>query len=150
MRINVRARLVTGVAIDRYSFSHSSIAMGRTSRRVIRPAVTSTRTSEYNHCNGYHITGCVHRDGVGPNQICTLYGANPGQSDVSGHAYLDVGYQLNTADIWRRNFLVLLGFFFLFQLTQVLLVEFYPVSTWLKEAETLDLRCCRSTSAGLA
>ena len=67
-------------------------------------------------------------DGVGPNQICTLYGANPGQSDVSGHAYLDVGYQLNTADIWRRNFLVLLGFFFLFQLTQVLLVEFYPVS----------------------
>ena len=84
------------------------------------------------------ITSRPYSDGVGPNQICTLYGANPGQSDVSGHAYLDVGYQLNTADIWRRNFLVLLGFFFLFQLTQVLLVEFYPVSTWRNEAWTLS------------
>ncbi|KAH9929730.1 ABC-transporter [Fomitopsis serialis] len=36
-----------------------------------------------------------------PNQICTLYGSTPGESVVSGHSYVD--------------------------LTQVLLVEFYPV-----------------------
>ncbi|EED77030.1 predicted protein, partial [Postia placenta Mad-698-R] len=65
-------------------------------------------------------------DGVGPNQICTLYGASAGQNSVAGRAYIDSGYGIDTDDLWRRNFLVLLGFFFLFQLTQVLLVEYYP------------------------
>ncbi|THG96948.1 hypothetical protein EW026_g4983 [Hermanssonia centrifuga] len=65
-------------------------------------------------------------DGLGPNQICTLFGSTPGDTDVSGHSYISAGYGLNTSDIWRRNFLVLVGFFFLFQLTQVLLIEFYP------------------------
>ncbi|KAH9837328.1 ABC-2 type transporter-domain-containing protein [Rhodofomes roseus] len=84
-------------------------------------------------CDGSYITPRnppginKYPDGVGPNQICTLYGSNPGESVVSGASYLDDGYMLNTADLWRRNFLVLVGFFLLFQLTQVLLVEFYPV-----------------------
>lgn len=30
------------------------------------------------------------------------------------------------SDLWRRNFLVLLGFAILFQLTQVFLIEFFP------------------------
>ena len=63
---------------------------------------------------------------VGPNQICTLYGAVPGQQTVRGRDYVDIGYGLNVSDLWRRNFLVLLGFVFLFQLTQVLLMEFFP------------------------
>ncbi|KAF7795147.1 hypothetical protein EIP86_006295 [Pleurotus ostreatoroseus] len=64
--------------------------------------------------------------GLGPNQICTLFGSTPGDSDVSGGAYLSVGYGIDIADQWRRNFLVLVGFFLLFQITQVLLIEFYP------------------------
>lgn len=41
---------------------------------------------------------------------------------------MSTGFDLNVSDIWRRDFLVLLGFFLLFQITQVLLIEFYPVS----------------------
>lgn len=63
---------------------------------------------------------------VGPNQICTLYGAIPGQATVRGSNYVDVGYGLNVSDLWRRNFIVLVGFCLLFQLTQVLLMEFFP------------------------
>ncbi|KAI0673639.1 ABC-2 type transporter-domain-containing protein [Trametes maxima] len=65
-------------------------------------------------------------DGLGPNQVCTLFGATPGQDIVSGRNYVDLGYGLKVSDLWRRNFLVLLGFFFLFQLTQVLLIEYFP------------------------
>ncbi|OSD06180.1 hypothetical protein PYCCODRAFT_1384259 [Trametes coccinea BRFM310] len=65
-------------------------------------------------------------DGLGPNQVCTLFGSMPGQDIVSGRNYINVGFGLNVSDLWRRNFLVLLGFFFLFQLTQVLLVEYFP------------------------
>jgi ATP-binding cassette, subfamily G (WHITE), member 2, SNQ2 len=35
---------------------------------------------------------------------------------------------MNVSDIWRRNFLVLVGFVILFQVTQVLALEFFPVS----------------------
>lgn len=34
---------------------------------------------------------------------------------------------MNVSDLWRRNLLVLIGFFLVFQLTQVLLIEYYPV-----------------------
>ena len=40
---------------------------------------------------------------------------------------MNIGYGLNVSDLWRRNFLVLVGFFLLFQLTQVLLIEYFPV-----------------------
>ncbi|KAI0830812.1 ABC-2 type transporter-domain-containing protein [Trametes gibbosa] len=65
-------------------------------------------------------------DGLGPNQVCTLFGAIPGENIVSGRNYVNFGYGLNVSDLWRRNFLVLLGFFFLFQLTQVFLIEYFP------------------------
>ncbi|KAI0660568.1 ABC-2 type transporter-domain-containing protein [Cubamyces menziesii] len=65
-------------------------------------------------------------NGLGPNQICTLFGAIPGQDIVSGRNYVNIGYGLNVSDLWRRNFLVLAGFFLLFQLTQVLLIEYFP------------------------
>ncbi|PCH34093.1 hypothetical protein WOLCODRAFT_87269 [Wolfiporia cocos MD-104 SS10] len=68
----------------------------------------------------------IYPDSLGPNQACTLYGATSGQSIIPGRTYIDVGYDLNIKDLWRRNFLVLLGFFFLFQLTQVLLAEYFP------------------------
>ncbi|CCM03667.1 uncharacterized protein FIBRA_05811 [Fibroporia radiculosa] len=63
---------------------------------------------------------------LGPNQACTLYGASSGQSEIPGRTYVDIGYGIMVTDLWRRNFLVLLGFFFLFQITQVLLLEYYP------------------------
>lgn len=68
------------------------------------------------------------RDTVGPNQVCTLFGSTSGDTHVTGSAYLSAGYALNVSDLWKRNFLVLVGFFLLFQITQVLLIEYYPVS----------------------
>lgn len=45
---------------------------------------------------------------------------------MRGNSYVGVGYGLNVSDLWRRNFIVLFGFCLLFQLTQVLLMEYYP------------------------
>ena len=65
---------------------------------------------------------------VGPNQACTLYGATPGQDTVDGAAYVAAGYSLNVHDLWRRNFIVLVGWFLFYQLAQVLLIEYLNVS----------------------
>ncbi|KIM88774.1 hypothetical protein PILCRDRAFT_813749 [Piloderma croceum F 1598] len=62
---------------------------------------------------------------LGPNQACTLFGSSIGQIDISGKSYIAAGYDLQTADLWRRNLLVLIGFFWLFQLTQALAIEFF-------------------------
>ena len=68
------------------------------------------------------------RTGLGLNQACTLFGGSSGSSVIRGSSYVDVGYGIKTADIWRRNFLVLLGFLLFFQLTQFIAIEFFPVS----------------------
>jgi CDR ABC transporter len=72
-----------------------------------------------------HITCSVD---LGPNQICTLFGARPGTSVVSGKDYIKAGYDLNTDDLWRRNVLVLLVFLLFFWFTQTVVIEVYPVS----------------------
>jgi ATP-binding cassette, subfamily G (WHITE), member 2, SNQ2 len=69
-----------------------------------------------------------NRDGLGPNQICTVFGSTPGDTLVNGRAYINATYDLNASDLWRRNFIVLVVFFFFFQLTQMIVVEFFPVS----------------------
>ncbi len=66
--------------------------------------------------------------GFGPNQASTLVGSEPGSDRISGSQYSSIGYGLNAADIWRRNFLVLLGFFLVFMLSQIVVIEFFPVS----------------------
>jgi len=80
--------------------------------------------SEYSHSLIWFI-----RPGLGPNQACTLFGAQRGSNVISGSAYISAGFALDTGDLWRRNFPVLIGFFILFQVTQILALEFYPVST---------------------
>ena len=103
----------------------SSLATVTRSFLGILQASTSTR--EYcHHVPVTHSLIIFFRDGLGPNQICTLYGAAPGQDLVIGRNYVNIGFGLNVSDIWRRNFLVVLGFLFLFQLTQVVLIEYFP------------------------
>ncbi|KAJ7651525.1 pleiotropic drug resistance ABC transporter [Mycena polygramma] len=65
-------------------------------------------------------------DGLGPNQACTLFGSSAGGSSVSGEAYIAAGYGLSSSNLWIRNFLVLLGFTIVFQITQVISLEFFP------------------------
>lgn len=69
-----------------------------------------------------------YSDDLGPNQACTLFGAKTGSNIIDGNDYLSAGYGLNAADLWRRNLLVLIAFFLAFQITQILALEYYPVS----------------------
>ena len=46
-----------------------------------------------------------------PNQACTLHCAQPGSGTVGGADYIKAGYLLDVDDL-RRNFLVVLGWFF--------------------------------------
>jgi len=68
-----------------------------------------------------------NRDNLGPNQVCTLFGAQPGSDVVIGNDYLEAGYGISTADIWRRNLVVIIAFLIFFLFTQVLTIEYLSV-----------------------
>jgi len=86
-------------------------------------------------------------DGLGPNQVCTLFGAQGGSADLTGEAYINAAYGIFSSDEWKRCFVVLVGFFIVFQITQVIALEYFPrygatlgVNTFAKEdAETKEL-----------
>lgn len=83
-------------------------------------------------CDGAYITprngGILNKypDGLGPNQVCTLFGSSPGDDIVSGSSYIQVGYQYNVSDLWRRNLVVLIVFYIVFQITQLIALEYFP------------------------
>ena len=64
---------------------------------------------------------------VGPNQACTLYGSQPGSSTVNGSDYIRAGFTLNVHDLWRRNFIVVVGWFFFFIFAQIIVIEYFQV-----------------------
>lgn len=66
-------------------------------------------------------------DVVGPNQACTLYGASPGSSTVSGASYIKTGFSLDVDDLWRRNFVVVVAWFIFFIVAQVFVIEYLQV-----------------------
>jgi len=83
-------------------------------------------------CDGSHV---VPRNGfnvskypssLGPNQVCTLLGAKPGSNTTSGRSYLLTAYDMDDRDIWRRNFVVVVGWMLFFQVTQILILDFLP------------------------
>lgn len=45
---------------------------------------------------------------------------------MPGRTYLDAGYDINVADVWRRNFIVLCGWILFFQFTQIIALDFFP------------------------
>ena len=67
-------------------------------------------------------------ENLGVNQACTLYGATPGLDTVDGASYISAGYSLNVHDLWRRNFVVLIGWFLFYQIAQIILIEYLNVS----------------------
>ncbi|KAG8926047.1 hypothetical protein FRC00_003339, partial [Tulasnella sp. 408] len=80
-------------------------------------------------CDGNYITPrnapgqAAYPDGLGPNQVCTYFGAQPAQPVVHGRDYIKVGYGLDLADLWKQNFVVLIVLFIAFQLTQYIAME---------------------------
>ncbi|TFY71815.1 hypothetical protein EVG20_g1190 [Dentipellis fragilis] len=65
-------------------------------------------------------------DGLGPNQVCTLFGSSSGTDIVPGRDYIFSGFDLSIDDVWRRNFLVLLGWILFFQVTQIIIMDYFP------------------------
>jgi hypothetical protein len=59
---------------------------------------------------------------LGPNQACTLPGASPGNSLVSGDAYMATSFEYRQKDIWR-NFGILVLFFVAFVVLQIVAME---------------------------
>ena len=63
--------------------------------------------------------------------MCTLFGAQSGSDVINGNDYLEAGYGITTADIWRRNLVVIIAFLFFFLFTQVLVIEYFSVRLFL-------------------
>jgi hypothetical protein len=85
---------------------------------------------------------------LGPNQVCTLFGASSGSTTVSGRDYIKVGYHLNVDDLWRRNFIVLVGFLILFSLTQAFVIELVPVRISVLFSECRSYYVCEQKFVG--
>lgn len=66
--------------------------------------------------------GASYQAGLGPNQVCTLPGATPGNPVVPGADYIFAGYEYRTSEIWR-NFGISLLFFAAFLFLQGLCLE---------------------------
>ena len=95
---------------------HATLAMSLNFRMVLSCYVKSP--SSYTTCSV----------GLGSNQVCTLFGAQPGSSVVPGKDYIKTGYDLDTDDLWRRNFVVLFTFLLFFWFAQTVVIELFPVS----------------------
>lgn len=67
----------------------------------------------------------IYPNDLGPNQVCTLFGAQPGSDVIPGKDYLEAGFALNTADIWRRNLVVTVAFIVFFLFTQLVVIELF-------------------------
>ncbi|KAG8704963.1 hypothetical protein FRC08_001922 [Ceratobasidium sp. 394] len=59
---------------------------------------------------------------LGPNQVCTLLGASPGQSMVSGDAYIGASFQYKQSELWRNLGIVIL-YWVAFIILQVMAME---------------------------
>ncbi|KAJ7596495.1 ABC-2 type transporter-domain-containing protein [Mycena floridula] len=85
-------------------------------------------------CDGTSViprnTGAITKypTGVGLNQVCTLAGATNGSTAIPGRDYIFAGFGIHLSDLWR-NFGILVAFFILFQITQMLALEYYPQYT---------------------
>ena len=77
-----------------------------------------------------------------------MFGASSGSTTVSGRDYIKVGYDLNVNDLWRRNFIALVGFVILFSLTQTYVIELVPVSISVLFSECRSYYLCEQKYAG--
>ncbi|ODN86072.1 ATP-binding cassette transporter [Cryptococcus wingfieldii CBS 7118] len=90
------------------------------------------------------VTG--YPDTLGPNQMCSISGSTPGDPNVSGSAYMAVGYEYYKSHIWR-NFGILCGFFVFFMFLQMFFIEYleqgakhFSVNVFKKEDKDLKAK----------
>ena len=70
-------------------------------------------------------------DSLGPNQACTFFGATPGETVISGAAYISQAYAYNVGNTYKVNVPVLLGFFIFFIVAQIVSLEILHVCSHL-------------------
>ena len=90
-----------------------------------------------------------NRNSLGPNQVCTLFGAQAGSDVVIGDNYLEARYGITAADIWRRNFVMIVGFLIFFLFTQVVAIEFFSVRLFNVRGESNLLTAITATICSL-
>ncbi|KAG9313864.1 pleiotropic drug resistance ABC transporter [Chiua virens] len=73
--------------------------------------------------NGPGVT--IYPDTLGPNQVCTLFGSQPGSDVVNGNNYIEASFGITSADIWRRNLVVIIAFLIFFMFAQVIAIEYF-------------------------
>ena len=106
----------------------SWVAMEQTWFHETAWALPNTRKTVNFHLASFKLR--YDRTTLGVNQTCTLFGSEGGNRFISGTSYISAGYGIDVKDLWRRNLLVLIGFFFFFQLTQIFILEFFPVCSF--------------------
>ncbi|CAH7677570.1 ABC-2 type transporter-domain-containing protein [Phakopsora pachyrhizi] len=75
-------------------------------------------------CTGTYVvpSGPGYPETLGPNQVCTLSGAKPGERFVSGEDYIHSSFRYASRDRWR-NFLFEIAYFALFLVCIFIAVE---------------------------
>ncbi|MBW0485131.1 hypothetical protein O181_024846 [Austropuccinia psidii MF-1] len=75
-------------------------------------------------CSGLSIVprGSNYPTDVGPNQVCTTLGSQPGSQTIRGEDYIRTAFDFNTNHLWR-NFVLVCAFAGLFLLLLFLAVE---------------------------
>ncbi|GAA5969283.1 hypothetical protein JCM8115_006749 [Rhodotorula mucilaginosa] len=76
-------------------------------------------------CEGIYITpiGPGYPATLGPNQVCTLAGATPGNPIVPGRDYIYASFRFEIAHQWR-NWGITIVFFFAFNVMQAIVAEY--------------------------
>ncbi|QRV86887.1 ABC transporter G family member 11 [Ceratobasidium sp. AG-Ba] len=59
---------------------------------------------------------------LGPNQVCTLLGASPGEAMVTGNAYINASYTYRKSELWR-NFGIVVLYWVAFVILQIFAME---------------------------
>jgi hypothetical protein len=127
LTVRTPRRILTPAGLTRLTLSCSSLATALISSHVMLEISLNFRMI-LTHCPNSLRSHITHSVDLGPNQICTLFGANSGSSVVSGKDYIKAGYDLNTDDLWRRNVLALVAFLLFFWFMQTVIIEIWPVS----------------------
>jgi hypothetical protein len=114
------------------SFSDSSCSSSPVTVAILSLGITLISANIRKHDNAPNpferYSQDTPRSSLGPNQVCTLSGATPGSNTTPGSSYLVTAYDMDGRDIWRLNFVLLFIWIFLYQVTQIVVLEFFPVS----------------------
>ena len=75
-----------------------------------------------------HYSQDTPRSCLGPNQVCTLFGVRLGSNTTSSSLCLLITYNMDGYNIQHLKFVLHFNWIFLYQVTQIVILEFLLVS----------------------